>query len=64
MPTCPECKGVGGCEVQISECWEEPPRHEWERCAECGGSGIISPLAMAVYKARGGSAPIQMRGFS
>lgn len=60
MPTCPECEGKGGAEMQVSEYWEEPIRYEWSQCPECLGSGIISVLGLSIYKARGGTVPLRI----
>lgn len=60
MPVCPECKGKGWYEIQVSEYWEEPIRYETHTCPECIGKRKISKLRLAIYKARGGTAPLQM----
>ena len=59
MPECPECKGEGLYEWQISEYWEEPIRYEKRECELCGGYGIISHLRLAIYKAERGQSTNQ-----
>jgi DnaJ-class molecular chaperone len=59
--TCPECKGKKGYNRQITKYWEEPPQYEWIICPECNGQGVVSALAMLIYKARGGTAPKKMQ---
>jgi hypothetical protein len=33
-------------------------------CRVCGGNGFVSALQAATYRARGGAAPVQRRGFA
>ena len=58
---CPECDGKGY-KLAIEKfgyCWEEDyeVKETQYQCGECRGAGEISDLEMAIYKARGGSAP-------
>lgn len=71
-PQCPDCKGLGYAEYrptcQLCGVLEtEPHDHPIERvtCSTCRGDGKLSPLAMAVRKARGGPPPPPpARGFA
>ncbi|KKM19850.1 hypothetical protein LCGC14_1651480 [marine sediment metagenome] len=55
LAVCPECSGKKGHRIQVSPYWEDPVRYGWVGCSVCGGTGEISRLELAVYKARGGS---------
>lgn len=65
---CMDCDGRGYNEVAIicmgcddSHEHEKPPHIE---CRTCHGSGRLIGLARAIRIARGGPAPIPMRGFA
>lgn len=70
MPTvknteeCPECKGEKGYNKLLTPEWLEPSEYEWQNCQTCEGEGEITSLQLAVYKARGGPAPIKFRGYA
>lgn len=66
---CPECDGECGywhthhdqlCGT-VEECFCEP---EWHDCRECRGRGTVDGIQLAIYRARGGSAPVQLRGYA
>ena len=73
--TCPDCKGAKGWQrvVHTQVCGQ---LEEWEdhharycvdesgECPTCRGDGTISDVQMAVYRARGGPAPTQVRGYA
>jgi hypothetical protein len=75
---CPECKGRGQWvqERHAQVCGtledDETRAHfcaancskETVTCRVCGGSGELVGIARAVYMARGGAAPVQLRGYS
>lgn len=48
--------------VLISEYWEEP-RYQFDPCWTCRGTGEVSDLQLAVFKARGGPAPVPVFKF-
>lgn len=62
MPVCPECKGKkefknpsgSPLDVYRHEC---PTVYETYICRTCKGTGDVSALSFAIYKARGGPAP-------
>lgn len=76
--TCPECKGAGGyryeqhahlCGAFVDEEENAHFHHancssEWVTCPVCHGKGTLAAIQLAVYKARGGAPPDQLRGFS
>ena len=63
MPTCPQCNGKKGYEIDSTPYYVTDPEErqvpEWRNCETCKGEGKISGLQLAVYKARGGPAPIK-----
>lgn len=68
---CPHCRGAGeiviphicqGCDGE-SEHHQHPAPQRYT-CWTCRGAKVLSGLALAVYKARGGPAPLPMRGFA
>lgn len=67
---CPDCNGQGYIErretCQLCGILEEPHEHPLERrtCTTCYGAKVLSGLALAVHKARGGPAPTPKRGFA
>lgn len=61
--TCPKCDGSGGFYRLDGFCWEDHPETKWENCIECKGKKVISEMQLAIYKARGGSAPAQRVAF-
>lgn len=64
MEKCPHCDGEKGYSKLLTPEWHEPPEYEWNDCRTCVGAGKITALDLAVYRARGGPAPIQFRGFA
>jgi len=68
--TCPHCKGIeppkpeheAVCVSYDGECICK--RSDAPPCRACGGVGRIDELAVAIYRARGGPAPVLLRGFS
>ena len=70
MSTCPECNGKKEFKVPSSHpldvyATDGPVIYETYTCKTCRGTGEVSELALAVYKARGGPAPEPlMRGFA
>lgn len=63
MVKCPHCKGEKVIRRLVSREWEEE-KYEQDTCPTCRGEGQISELQAAVYKARGGPAPIPLRGYA
>jgi len=68
---CPDCGGRGYTEIPIvcMGCDPESEDHqhgdpERRTCCTCHGDKVLSGLALAVRKARGGPAPTPMRGFA
>lgn len=68
---CPECKGAKGFAYtnhdQSCVFDEVCERHgaEWVTCRTCEGAGVVHPITLAIYKARGGPAPYPtQRGFA
>jgi hypothetical protein len=75
---CPECEGKGEWlsvrHAQVCGTLEDDEERERfhnlncaeekMRCRVCGGMGFLDEVALAIYKARGGAAPIQRRGFA
>jgi hypothetical protein len=69
---CPECKGERGYlgPVECVAMYEHEDMDDcgcprsWTPCRVCGGSGELVGLARSVYIARGGAAPVQLRGYS
>lgn len=61
---CPHCKGEKGWKEELTPEWMDPPEHKWNDCRTCQGVGEITALALAVYKARGGPAPIKFVGYA
>lgn len=69
---CPDCKGERGWWGPIL--CVAPYEHEgvddcgcprdWNECRTCHGTGILTGVPRAVYMARGGPAPVQLRGYS
>lgn len=64
MKTCPECNGKKGFERILSYCWEEPQETEWIKCGTCRGGGEVTDLKYAIYEARGGPAPNEIKGYA
>lgn len=68
MQTCPHCKGKKGFSYDPNPYWLDDPEfmkpEEWKDCTECRGKGEVSPLAYAVYMARGGQKPAQCKGYA
>ena len=70
MKTCPECKGRKKFKIPSGDplhvyAINGPVVYETYVCENCSGTGKVSNLSFAIYKARGGgSAPPQMRGFA
>lgn len=70
MSMCPECKGEKGYSQTFHDqscvfdevCERHHP--QWHDCPACHGSGELSGLALAIYKARGGPAPTPFRGYA
>ena len=61
MKTCPECKGKKKFKIPNTNSAhvysDEPIIYEIYVCGTCQGTGEISELQMAIYKARGGPMP-------
>jgi len=62
MPTCPDCKGKGQWQVPSNHPLDVyktdgPVIYDTYTCGTCEGSGIVTDLGLAIYKARGGSEP-------
>lgn len=72
LAICPECKGTRGYLGPL-DC-VAPYEHEdmedcgcprsWTPCRVCHETGEVAPIALAVYKARGGAAPVPFRGYA
>ena len=67
---CPECDGAGGYwhspHTQICGTLEDgcDCPEDWRTCRECRGRGTVDEIQLAIYHARGGSAPTQIQGFA
>ena len=72
---CPRCKGKRGYREAVF--CHAPYEHEneeidpcgegaWIDCTLCRGAGDVHPqdVGVAVWRARGGDAPLQLRGFA
>ena len=70
MVECPHCKGAKGWSFTdhdqscVFEEVCERHRPEWLECRTCEGRGMCHELTAAIYRARGGPAPIPMQGFA
>lgn len=71
MPVCPECKGEKGVKIPSNNplnvyVTDGPIVYETYTCSTCQGTGEISDLSLAIYRARGGPAPPPppMKGFA
>ena len=69
MPTCPECEGKGEYKLPSDNPLhvyktDGPTVYETYTCDTCDGSGSVSRLKLAVYKARGGPAHHNIKGFA
>ena len=64
MVKCLHCKGEKGGNRLVTEIWVEPPEYKWVQCRTCEGTGEFTELKAAVYRARGGPAPVKLRGFA
>ena len=60
---CPHCKGQKGWDELRSREWEKP-KNEWVACWTCRGKGKVSKMEAAIYKARGGPAPVPLKGYA
>jgi DnaJ-class molecular chaperone len=64
---CPECGGSGQHVVYLRqrpyENGDEPPDRV-DTCSMCLGLGKVTAFQLAIYRARGGSAPVPLRGFA
>lgn len=62
---CPDCYGEGRIQMPPVERADAPSLRdvvpEYGRCSTCHGSGVLTRLATAVRRARGGPAPIRRR---
>lgn len=52
MEQCPMCDGKGSYEISIDEPWRDNAEPVETTCYVCKGSGKLTRLALAVYKAR------------
>lgn len=74
LNTCPECRGRKG--HSVGPFCDAPYEHESVEMCDCGGpaiftpcrvcrgTGELDPIRLATYRARGGAAPVQLRGFA
>lgn len=65
---CPVCNGNGYkiYKEEFGYCWEEDYeiKETQYQCDDCKGTGKISDLAMAIYKARGDYSPLPIKDFA
>jgi hypothetical protein len=69
MKVCPECKGEKEFKLPSNHPLDvyntdNPTVYKIYKCGTCEGSGTVSGLKLAIYKARGGPAPKIMRGYA
>ena len=69
MKTCPECDGRKEHKISSSNPLnvysDKPTVYDVFECDTCKGTGQVSELQFAIYKARGGQAPpIQQKGYA
>jgi len=64
MIKCPDCNGTKGYKELLTPEWLEPAEYKWCDCRICKGTGKITQLQFAIYKARGKTEPIQFKGYA